>query len=159
MLQHEPKEGELYRLAGGDGWCRHGIVRIANIGTEEKPDLVAVDTYWGAPNLGALGRNFYPITPAFKERMTFMLDLSMARKTYDDEYEVYADEDRAYIPMGGGSAQWWVRKDAKPSYPRQVERLERLIRNERAQAECSARAADRYEKELRELRDAQGTPS
>ncbi|MES2155435.1 MAG: hypothetical protein V4510_09905 [bacterium] len=152
MSTREPKEDELYRLEGGGGWCRHGIVHIRNIGSKEKPDLVAVDTYWGAPNFGALEINFYPITPALKERLTFMLDLGTARRSHQDEYDVYADEDRAYIPMGGSSPVYYVRETARPNYQRQVARLERMIREERSKAESATRWADGYEKDLQALR-------
>lgn len=155
-MNREPKEDELYHAEGIAGWCRHGIVVIHNIGTKEKPDLVAVDTYWGGgtPNFGALERNFYPITEAFRQRLTFILDLGTARKAYEDEWEVFADEDRAFIPMGGSSAQYWLRKDARPSYPRQVARLERLIRQEDGRAESAARSAQRYREDLQKLTDS-----
>lgn len=152
MEPREPKEGELYNLKDGSGWCRHGTVLIQRNGER---GLVAVDTYWGgAPNNGALERNWYPIDDALKARLTFLLDLTTARECFEDEWEVYADEDRASIPMGVSRARWYVRKDAKPSYPRQVERLERLIRKERAKAESALRWAEGYEKDLQKLKDS-----
>lgn len=150
----EPKEGELYDLKDGHGWCRHGIVYIKNVGTPEKPDLIAIDTYWGlAPNYGALERNFYAVA-TIKDRLTFILDLITARDTHQEEWEVYADEDRANIPIGGGRARWFVRKDARPNYERRVARLEGLIRQERSRADIAARSADRYELDLQALKNS-----
>lgn len=151
-MNREPKEGELYRLKDGDGWCRHGIVLIQRNGER---GLVAVDTYWGGgPNNGALERNWYPIDDALKARLTFMLDMTNARECYDDEYSVYADEDRAYIPIGGSKARWFVRKDAKPNYPRQVAQIEQKIAEQDRKAEWAADCARRYREDLQKLKDS-----
>jgi len=149
--EREPKEGELYDLKDGEGWCRHGIVLIQRNGTL---GLVAVDTYWGGgPNNGCLERNWYLIDDKLKERLTFILDLTTARESHHDEWEIFADEDRANIPMGGGRARWYVRKDARPSYARQVARLERRIQEERSKAESATRWAEGFEKDLQALKD------
>lgn len=150
-MSREPKEGELYRLEGGHGWCRHGLVIIR---ATAKGELIACDTYWGGfPGSSGMSRDWYTVAEV-RERLTFLIDMNTARECYKDEHEVYADEDRAWIPMGGGRERYLVRKDAKPYYPRQVARLDRLIREERSRAETAAWAAARYEKDLQELRDA-----
>lgn len=146
----EPKEGELYDLKDGHGWCRHGLVKIH---AHSRHGLIAADTYWGGPRFGAFEDNWH-LVDKVRDRLTFILDLNNARDSHKDEWEVYADEDRAYIPQGGNGARWYVRKDARPNYPRQVARLEGLIRQERSRAESSTRWADGYEKELQALRDA-----
>jgi hypothetical protein len=143
----EPKEGELWSLRDGAGWCRHGLVTISRHG---RYGLIAADTYWGGARFGAFEDNWHPVEQV-RDRLTFILDLGAARASHEDEYEVYADEDRAYIPMGGSSARWYVRADARPDFARQVARLERLIREQRSQAESATRWAYGYEKQLEEL--------
>lgn len=150
MNTREPKEGELYELKDGHGWCRHGLVTIH---AHPRHGLIAADTYWGGPRFGAFEDNWH-LVDHVRDRLTFLLDLNTARKSHKDECEVYADEDRAYIPIGGVSERFYVRKDARPNFVRQVERLERLIREERSKAESSTRWANAYADELQDLLDA-----
>lgn len=154
MTPREPQEGELYRFNGGAGWCRHGLVYIVNVGRAEQSDLIGVDTYWGlAPNFGALERNFYGLA-SIKDKIEFVLDLKTAREVYEDEWEVYADEDRAWLPPGGGREHYFVRKAAQPVYARQVARYQRLIAEERSKAECALSTANRYAQQLQDLQAA-----
>lgn len=150
MTPREPKEGELYRLEDGQGWCRHGLVTIH---AHPKHGLIAADTYWGGPRYGAFEDN-WQVVEKVRDRLTFILDLGAARTSHEDEYEVYADEDRAYIPMGGGSARWYVRADARPVFARQVERLNRLIRQEEEKAASALRWADNLRLQRKELYEA-----
>lgn len=143
----EPKEGELWSLRDGAGWCRHGLVTISK---HVHYGLIAADTYWGGPQFGAFKDNWY-LVEKVRDRMAFILDLGASRKSHEDEYEVYADDDRAYIPMGGGSARYYVLKAARPDFVRQVARLERLIREERSKVESATRWAYGYEEQLKEL--------
>ena len=116
-------EHGLYRYPEGAGWCRHGLVVVLNVGTKDKPDLIAVDTYWGmSPNYGALERNFYQAEKV-KDKLEFVIDIAACRDSNDHEFLQYDEADRAYIPAGGGSARWLVRKDARPSIDLQLKQL------------------------------------
>lgn len=148
MNTREPKEGELYDLKDGHGWCQHGLVIILRKGDK----LYAVDTYWGGGFSDDMVRNWHELAEV-NGRLTFILDLTTARDSHEDEWEIFADEDRAKIPQGGGRARWYVRKDARPNYVRQVARLERLIREQRSKAETATRWAEGYEKDLQLLKD------
>lgn len=150
MKPREPKDGELYSMTGGDGWCRHGLVTIH---AHPRHGLIAADTYWGGPRFGAFEDN-WNLVEKVRDRLTFIIDLNTARKSHADEYEVYADEDRAYIPMGGGSARWYVRADARPLFALQVARLNRLIREEESKAESALNWARHLKEDRQALYEA-----
>lgn len=145
-------EHGLYRYREGAGWCRHGLVVIRNIGTTEKPDLVAVDTYWGyEPNHGALERNFYQAEKV-KDKLEFIIDLSACRNSNEHEFQQYEEGDRAYIPMGGGSARWLVRRDAKPSIDLQLRQLNAEAEAEKRKIESAVWAIARAHEQIALLR-------
>jgi hypothetical protein len=150
MNPADPKEGELYRLVGEAGWCRHGLVTIHR---HDKHGLIAADTYWGGPRFGVFEDNWF-LVEKVRDRLVFILDLNTARKSHADEFEVYADADRAYIPMGGGSERHFVRADARPVFARQAERLNRLIRQEEEKAASALRWAEGLKHQRKELYEA-----
>ena len=114
------KENELYELPGSYGWCRHGLVVIQKYCER----LIAVDTYWGRPE--TFGHTWYEIDEV-RDKLKFILDLTTARKVYRDEWDVFADSDRAHIPVGSSSEQYYVRNGALPSPTKQIAKLEREI--------------------------------
>ncbi len=139
-------EHGLYRLKDGGGWCRHGLIRVIR---REDAGLIAVDTYWHA---SYSVRDFYD-PETIKDRLEFIIDLSKCRKTVEHEWTQFADKDRTYIPMGGGSAQWLVRKDAKPFPARQIEQLEFELERLRSKMETAKWDIERKENELAALRE------
>lgn len=146
--EREPKEGELYELKDGHGWCRHGLVIILRKGDK----IYAVDTYWGGGFSDNMVRNWSEMHEV-KGLLTFLLDLTAARDSHRDEWEIFADEDRAHIPQGGGRERFYVLKDARPNFVRQVARLERLIQAKLDAADSAKLWALGYQKELQELKD------
>ena len=142
----EFKDGQLYRLADGGGWCRHGLVMIQKYGDK----LIAMDTYWGAPDGSVFNNGWYQLDHVL-DRLEFVLDLTKARKVYRDEFDVYADKDRAYIPTGGGSERFFVALDATPSLNRQREKLESEIASLESRIEWDGRTLERKRTELAAL--------
>ena len=151
-------ENGLYRYPDGAGWCRHGLVVVLNVGTADKPDLIAVNTYWGtAPNYGALERNFHS-AEKIKGKLEFVIDLSACRDSNEHEWLQYDEKDRAYIPNGGGSARWLVRKDARPSIDLQLKQLYSEVARAKSQIEsaiCDIAGKHEQIALLRRERDAQ----
>lgn len=143
------KAGQIYRNSDphGSGWCKHGIVQIA-----EKRDggLLAVDTYWGE-----YGCDGYQRIPSEIERyLTFVIDIADCRKSHRDEYEIYSDADRCYIPIGGGSEKFLIRKDAKPDLERHAEWLKRKIAELEADIHFAERRLGEFKTTLSSLGEA-----
>jgi hypothetical protein len=138
------KVGELYRNSdmAGNGWCRHGLVMIYENGYGGSP--IACDTYWGPHSPDG-----YRIDPAqIQKHLEFVIDTTECRNVERDDFEIYADADRAYIPIGGNSERCLVRKDAKPDLSRQREWLERKIREKKADANLASRHAAWLQEQL-----------
>lgn len=90
-------------------WCRHNIViaREQHDGT-----IMLVDTYWGS------GRSEFGgvYTHADLEgKADFIGNLDEYRIAHDREFDQYSQEDRFYIPQGGGGEMRLVKKAATPS--------------------------------------------
>lgn len=102
------------------GWCSHGISRIA---TDSWGVLWAYDTYWGS--FGPDRRRAL-VSESYGE-LRLILDLNAARRVDREVFERYRDEDRAYIPVGGGSEEFWVRKGVAPDSQRVIQQLKQQI--------------------------------
>lgn len=139
--RREPKAGELYRLPGTEGWCRHGLVIIQ----ESARGLIAMDTYYG-------NGDGYHMVKDVKDRLEFILDLNDAMMVWSDAWELFEDEDRARIPSGGKGAIYYVRKGARASHSKMVKKLESRIRQARADAEYAVGLEKRLVEELAKLR-------
>jgi hypothetical protein len=141
----EIKTGHLYHYPEGRGWCRHGLLRA-----EERRDgsLILVDTYWGSAQ--DFPRNWH--TPEeVAGKVEFMLDLSNAKQVYREEFDRYKDKDRAYIPIGGGREQLWVRKDAKPNPALIEDQLRAKLSSAESNLRMAQWAIERAQEELAEF--------
>lgn len=123
-MKPEFKEGQLWRSNNPDhrGWCKHGLMKIINY----NGFLRAVDTYWGSYDDTARLHQPEVITA----NLEFVINVNECRKTHAAEFFRYAESDRAYIPIGGGSEQYLVRISATPDpilvKQQLVEKAERL---------------------------------
>lgn len=143
MSTRDFKVGNLYRNTDprGNGWCRHGLVKIVEGSTGRS---WAVDTYWGEYGVDGYQRDPFEI----QEHLTFLIDLNECRATWREIFEIYADADRAWIPVGGSGAQFFVHNSATPDLERHVEQLERKITECESTSKNALEAAHRYRKEL-----------
>jgi hypothetical protein len=109
MTEAALKDGDVFQYnTKGQNWCRHGI---AVMRSTESGRLIK-DTYWGindATDYGVLRREDIGEVVVIGN----IHDFETSQYIYDAED--FADEDRFHLPMGGGSAQTWVRKGAKRS--------------------------------------------
>lgn len=103
------------------GWCKHGIFQIENIGGT----LLAVDTYWGSLNSDS---HRYTVSRIASD-LEFMIDTEDATVTHRENFNRYADCDRAYIPIGGSGERYFVRKGATPDKDRNRAQLEEKVRS------------------------------
>lgn len=135
------KPGQLWRNADprGNGWCKHGIVRIVQ---NRDGVMIAHDTYWGDPS----GNGYHRPAEDIRQHLTFMVDTLECRLGDRREFEVFADEDKAYLPIGGGGERYYIRNDAKPVLQREIELTRRLL----WEAECDERQALRRKQEYSE---------
>jgi hypothetical protein len=140
------KEGQIWRSNNPEhhGWCRHGLMRIES---KDNGELYAVDTYWG--KYSGERRTYKPEVIA--SDLEFVIDLTECRKSHKDEYERYAVADRAYIPMGGGSEQYFVRIEAKPDSTLVRDQLEAKAKNLRGDIEWNTRQLAEIEAKLAEM--------
>lgn len=132
-------QGALYSIDGEvPGWCYHALFILKG------DDLI--DTYWG---IGSDTRRLH-INKA-RGRMRLLLDLNNARLTHRDEYETFDENERAWIPIGGGAQQFWVSTHAKPNPQKVREQLESKIESERSKIRCAESSIRWYEQQLAEL--------
>ena len=153
MNERMPKEGELWDLPGTHGWCRHGKVVMQMDGD----NLTGVDTYWGR-RVDGLTKDWYTVEEMQAKGATFIIDLNTARKVFREEFETYDDADRAYIPIGGSSEKYYIRKGAQPSIQRLIEQTESELRTALYKIESGTRDANRLTKELDALRASYEIP-
>ena len=137
-------ENGLYLMKDGCGWCRHGLVKIVQNNAGKQ---FAVDTYW---NDWSSNGTYWPVEEV-QDRLEFIINLDECHTTTRREWEQYADSDKTYIPAGGRSEKFLVRKSAKPVLTKQVEQLEGEIRSLRSTIEHSIHQIARKEQEISEL--------
>lgn len=136
--------GGLYRLPSDYcGWCKHGIATII----ERDGILCAYDTYWGGS-----GRSVYKVSD-IKGKLKFLIDMNHAEKVDKELYYQYEEKDRAYIPVGGGSAQYLVDKRAEPSLQLQIDQLYGKIESEERGIKSALWSIRLLERDLTRLRD------
>lgn len=146
--QGEVEAGDLYDFRDGAGWCRHGLLRAF----KTEAGMILVDTYWGGLSDGLL-RNWHTSEQVLG-RTTFLLNLNRARVVRRTEWEVYADADRAWIPVGGGSEQFYVAEGALPLFARQADQLRRRVEEAESSIRFAQFTVERAQKELKDLYDA-----
>jgi hypothetical protein len=105
MSQFKPRDVVTYHAA--NGWCRHGIAVIHG----GDGWGYAKDTYWGVSDAG--GDSGW-IREQDLAEPTLIGNLDDFEYSKYAEFKDYREEDKFYIPMGGGSAQQWIRKGAEP---------------------------------------------
>lgn len=142
--------GDLYTYTPSDRWCRHGLAIILSDG---KP----FDTYWVGFNLDPFGREHgalwhedyvSQLTPENR-----ICNVSELRKSYREEAMLYLDSDTVYLPVGGGSEQWYIKSVAKPDAPKSIEyktyKMERAI----SSASHETRKAERLREEIEAIQN------
>jgi hypothetical protein len=141
------KARELYRYAPDAGkWCRHGLRRIVS----ERGQLYAIDTYWDDWSNGDPRR-----VEEIQKDLEFVVDLSAARKVSRDVYERFAEKDRAWIPMGGGSEQYWVSTSATPNPENTRAWLQSKLKHAQSDLRVAQNRVNWAEDELAQFEEAQ----
>lgn len=119
--------GDVVRYAHGNEWRTHGIAIVHESGGV----VWAADTYWNdrkhVVNLNELEGN-----ELLGNIFTFSTKIP-----YPYQYDDYAEIDKFYIPVGGGSAQSWVRKNTPPD----PEKVETRLRSEIQKAHDKVKSA------------------
>ncbi len=112
----EIKEYEVYEFIGDDipKWCFHNILIV-----KRNPSGIICfeDTYWGT--------KIFTIDDIQKKGWRLKKicdDIREMKKISKREFEFYRDEDKLYIPIGGGSEQFFVKKSAKKD-PKKVKKI------------------------------------
>jgi len=100
------KNGDVIRYKPDNNWCKHGIAVVYRTCNS----VLAKDTYWG---IGAHGDSGW-IHESDIEGSTLIGNIYEFRADNYRNEKHYADTDKFYIPMGGGSAQMWYRVGAQP---------------------------------------------
>jgi hypothetical protein len=135
-------QGALYQLDGEcPNHCYHAMFVL-------KGDYL-VDTYWGTAS-EQYNRGFKVHHEL--HRLRFIIDLNRTRNASSrDEYEIYPDDKKVWIPIGGGSERYLILVDAEPCLKRQREQLERKIEECRADIRFAENRLIWHQKELAEL--------
>lgn len=101
------KKNDVVSYHSSNTWCRHGIAVIH--GGEDWG--YAKDTYWGVGSR-ASDSGWLREEDLKDPKLIGNLDEFELSGYYD--FEDYRDEDKFYIPIGGGGSQKWYRKGAQP---------------------------------------------
>jgi hypothetical protein len=129
--------GDVVQYSNG-GWCVHGIAVVRG----EGDNLWANDTYWG-DNEHSVPLEKLEGKPVIGNITTFSTQIP-----YPYEFDDFADEDRFYIPIGGGSAKMWVRKDTSPDREKVGVRLRYELQKAHDRVKQEARNVEYHTKQL-----------
>ena len=138
------KDGDIVRYNSERTHARHGIARVHVAGGS----TWAFDTYWGLDELDYGSVSMDCLDPNNILGNIYEFE---TRCQYPYEYDDFADGDRFYLPVGGGSAQHWIRKGAQPVMTQVRDRLLYGIETERAAVESAKRRVELSLKEYRKF--------
>ncbi len=141
----EYKDGDLIRYQSRNSWCHHGILVVR---PDWKGSLVAFDTYWGTRYPSSQDVTYHTIAGLTDEPVC---NLNEMRKSHSDEWDTFADADRFWIPIGGGSEQYLVKASAVPVPERQRAKLLSKIEGCEASIRSANWSIERYREELAKL--------
>lgn len=131
------QSGDVVRY-GDSGWCVHGIAVVRG----EGENLWAADTYWNDTS------HTVPLDKLEGKEIIGSITTFSTHVPYPYEFDDYADRDKFYIPIGGGSAQTWVRKDTPPDTEKVAVRLRHKLQKAHDQVKYAARDVEWCTKEL-----------
>lgn len=131
------QSGDVVQYGTSD-WCVHGIAVVHGEGDQ----LWAADTYWGdtahtVPLSGLEGK------PVIGNITTFSTSLP-----YPYAYDDFRDEDKFYIPIGGSSSKYWIRKDTPPDPAKVEERLRYTLQKAHDKVKSAAQDVEWNTKQL-----------
>lgn len=138
-------ENGLYELQGGYGWCKHGLIKVIRGSDGE---LYGYDTYWTSP----YDNKAYLIRDVL-DRLTFKLDLNNAKEVDEDEFYLYDEKDRCYIPVGGWRERYLVRANAEKRIDYIVYNLKTKIKECEYYIQYNQNKLERYKEELRKYQN------
>jgi hypothetical protein len=139
-------DGDVVQYAPRDTWCHHGIA-IVHI---EGGKTWALDTYWGPSPTDGSYVEMSELAPASIIGNTHTFD----KVPYPHEYEDFADSDKYWVPMGGGSAYKRVRVGALPVPEKVRERLVYAVEKAEYAVKSAGWNLERAQKELAALDEA-----
>jgi hypothetical protein len=121
--------GDVVRYKPSHDWCHHGIAIVHVL---DSGKVFAADTYWGSSPTD----NSYVDIKELDSANIIGNVITFGGVPYPHHYDDFADADKYYVPMGGGSAYRRVRIGAVP-VPEQarhrlayaVERAESAVRS------------------------------
>lgn len=138
------KKNDVITYRGGPDWCRHHIAVI--LGGDGWG--YARDTYWGIGDVYS-DSGWLREQDVISPRLIGNIDDFEPNKYLDPRY--YRDEDKFWIPVGGGSEQNWFRKNAQPDpaliYARlvyQVEKSERAMLSAQSSRDYAVRELNKH---------------
>lgn len=105
-LQADFVDGDVVRYTPKNTWCHHGIA-VVHV---QDGKMWATDTYWGD----------YPTDGSYVDMRELDLNNIIGnthtfdKVPYPHDYEDFAEEDKYWVPIGGGSAYYRVRVGAVP---------------------------------------------
>ncbi len=149
ITQNALEVGDIYCYRGSEH-CRHGLAIITS-------DGLAHDTYWEGFSLRPRGDVFTDaplwhidhlakLTPENK-----LGNIADFDKSDRDTCELYKDSDSIYLPIGGGSAVWYLRRGAKPDLQRSIDFTRSKMTSRMYEAKSAARDAVELLQELDRL--------
>jgi hypothetical protein len=130
--------GDVVRYSRGSDWAQHGIAIVHESGGT----VWAADTYWNDRNHGV------DLTELEgKELLGNILTFS-TKVPYPYVFDDYADADKFYIPIGGGSAQMWVRMNIPPDPEKVSTRLRYELQKAHNKVRSAAQDVEYHTKQL-----------
>jgi hypothetical protein len=129
--------GDVVRY-GDSGWCQHGIAMVKG----SDYHMWAADTYWDDTS------HEVPLECLEGKDVIGNIITFSPHVPYPYEYEDYAEKDKFYIPIGGGSSQEWVRKDTPPDPEKVATRLRYKLQLAHNKVRSAAQDVEYRTKEL-----------
>lgn len=98
----------VYRYQKGAGWCKHGIVYTI----EKDNELYAIDTYWDSTFKKQLssGVKCYKVSDISND-LEFVMKLDDIKEVRSEEFYLYDEKDRIWLPMGGWHERYLINKN------------------------------------------------
>ena len=107
----EIRSRAIYRYTKGEGWCKHGIVHTF----ETDGEMYARDTYSDAEFINIsiyddFGKLY--LVDEIKDDLQFIMMIDDLTIIHKDEFYLYDEIDRLYIPMGSWHERYLINKNS-----------------------------------------------